>query len=409
MYKTLFWILFLTALVLGAYLYVEKYGPGYVLVTHGSYKIETTLAFGIIAVVVASVLIRFLYRLLMGVWHIPRAVKKQSQGRRFDKSRKLLTQGLVDLAEGRYDQAETRLVKMVNYSESPLLHYLAAARAAQLQGRYEERDRYLKAAHEARPDAEVAIGVTQAELQLAHQQTEESLATLTHLRGIAPRHDHILRLLARVYLELEDWTSLIEILPDVRKKKLLSEHLLKTMETKTYQGVLDAAKGDQQALEKAWSKIPKTAHTDANLVVHYTNLSNQVASQNSNIEQLIVKSLVHHWDDRLIDAYGLFEANNANAQLKQAEKWLDDYGQNEYLLLALGRICIRAKLWGKAQSYLEASIGVKAMPANCLVLAELMSDHLDQKGKASEYYKKGLQLSLTQQVSASKSTPMVPA
>jgi HemY protein len=409
MYKTLFWILFLTALVLGAYLYVEKFGPGYVLVTHGNYKIETTLAFGIIAVVVASMLIRLLYRLLMGVWHIPRAVKKQSQGRRFDKSRKLLTQGLVDLAEGRYDQAETRLVKMVDYSESPLLHYLAAARAAQLQGRYEERDKYLKAAHEARPDAEVAIGVTQAELQLAHQQTEESLATLTHLRSIAPRHDHVLRLLARVYLELEDWTSLIEILPEIRKKKLLSEHLLKTMETKTYQGVLDAASGNQQALEKAWSKIPKTAHTDANLVVHYVNLSNQVASQNNNTEQLIVKSLVHQWDDRLIDAYGLFEANNANAQLKQAEKWLDDYGQNEYLLLALGRICIRAKLWGKAQSYLEASIGVRAMPANCLVLAELMSDHLDQKGKASEYYKKGLQLSLTQQVSASNSTRMVPA
>ena len=409
MFRILFWILFITALGLGAYLFVLEKGAGYVLVKYGDYSIETTLAFGIIVVAVAAVLIRYIFKFLMGVWHIPRAVKNQSQGRRFNKSRKLLTQGLVDLAEGRYDQAETRLVKMVDYSESPLLHYLAAARAAQLQGRYEERDRYLKAAHEARPDAEVAIGVTQAELQLAHQQTEESLATLTHLRSIAPRHDHVLRLLARVYLELEDWTSLIEILPEIRKKKLLSEHLLKTMETKTYQGVLDAASGNQQALEKAWSKIPKTAHTDANLVVHYVNLSNQVASQNNNTEQLIVKSLVHHWDDRLIDAYGLFEANNANAQLKQAEKWLNDYGQNEYLLLALGRICIRAKLWGKAQSYLEASIGARAMPANCLVLAELMSNHLDQKSKASEYYKKGLQLSLRQQVSASNSTGMVTA
>jgi HemY protein len=379
-----------------------------VLVKYGDYSIETTLAFGIIAVAVTTVLIHFLFKMLMGVWHIPRAVKRQSQGRRFDKSRKLLTQGLIDLAEGRYDQAETSLVKMVDYSESPLLHYLAAARAAQLQGRYEQRDRYLKAAHEAQPEAEVAIGVTQAELQLAHQQTEESLATLTHLRGIAPRHDHVLRLLARVYLELEDWSSLIEILPEVRKKKLLSEFLLKTMETKTYQGFLAAAEGNQQALEKAWNKIPKTAITDADLIVYYLNLNNQAASSSSNIEQLIIKSLAQNWDDRLIDAYGQFQASDANAQLKQAEKWLNDYAKNEYLLLALGRICIRARLWGKAQSYLEASIGVKPMPATCLVLAELMSDHLQQKEKATDYYQKGLRLRLTEQkgIAANSLTPV---
>ena len=91
----------------------------------------------------------------------------------------------------------------------------------------------------------------------------------------------------------------------------------------------------------------------------------------------------------------------------KAEKWLDDYGKNEYLLLALGRICIRAKLWGKAQSYLEASIGVRATPANCLVLAELLSDHLQQKEKASEYYQKGLRLSLSEPASISGS--LIPA
>jgi HemY protein len=408
MFKLLFWLLFLTALVLGAILFVQN-DPGFILVNYGGYSIETTLAFGIVAVAVATVLIHFLFKLLMGVWHIPRAVKKQSQGRRFDKSRKLLTQGLIDLAEGRYDQAENNLVKMVDYSESPLLHYLAAARAAQLQGRYEQRDKYLKAAHESRPEAEVAIGVTQAELQLAHQQTEESLATLTHLRSIAPRHDHVLRLLARVYLELEDWSSLIEILADVRKKKLLSDHLVKTMETRTYQGLLAAADGNQQSLEKAWNKIPKSAHTDADLVVYYINLSNRVASSSANLEQLIIKSLGQKWDDRLIEAYGMFKAKDANAQLKQTEKWLIDYDKNEHLLLALGRICIRARLWGKAQSYLEASIGVRAMPANCLVLAELMSDHLEQKDKASEYYQKGLRLSLTESAAGPTSTSLTAA
>ncbi len=73
---------------------------------------------------------------------------------------------------------------------------------------------------------------------------------------------------------------------------------------------------------------------------------------------------------------------------------MNDYGQNEYLLLALGRICIRARLWGKAQGYLEASIGVQPTPACCLVLAELFQQHLKETDKATQYYQMGLELSL---------------
>ena len=396
MFKLIVGILSLAVVVLAAILFVQK-DPGFVLVKYGDFSVETSLATGIIAVAIAALLIHFIFKVLMGIWHFPGAVKRQSKGRRFDKSRRLLNQGLIDLAEGRFDQAESNLVKLVEYSESPLVHYLAAARAAQLQGKHDERDSYLKAAHEARPEAEMAIGVTQAELQLAHQQLEQSLATLTHLRGIAPRHNHVLRLLARVYFELEDWQSLVELLPDIRKKKLLKESILKNMEGKSYRGFLAAAKGNQQALEKAWAKIPKAAQTDADLILYYIKLSNRASSNSSSVEQLIIKSLDQKWDNRLVEAYGLFKAIDPNEQLRRTEKWLGDYAKDENLLLALGRICIRAKLWGKAQSYLEASIGVNAMAASCLVLAKLLGDQLQENDKASQYYKKGLQLCLSEE------------
>jgi len=395
MVKWLLRILFLIIIALVAMMLVRD-DPGFVLIKYRDYSLETSLAFGIVVLILAMVVIYFAIRFFRGFWRLPNSMKQHSQNRRFGKSRKLLNQGLIDLAEGRFDQAEVNLIKMVEYSESPLLHYLAAARAAQLQGKHDERDSYLKAAHEARPEAEIAIGVTQAELQLAHQQLEQSLATLTHLRGIAPRHNHILRLLARVYFELEDWQSLVELLPDIRKKKLLKESILKTMEAKSFRGFLAAAKNDQQVLEQAWAKIPKAAQTDADLILYYIKLSNHAASKSSSVEQLIIKSLGLKWDDRLVEAYGLFNASEPNEQLKRTEKWLDDYAKNENLLLALGRICVRAKLWGKAQSYLEASIGVKPMAASCLALAQLLGDQLQQKDKASKYYQKGLELCLSE-------------
>ena len=395
MVKWLLRILVLIIIALGAVL-VVKDDPGFVLIKYRDYSLETSLAFGIVVLILVMVLIYFALRFLLGFWRLLGSMKRHSQNRRFGKTRRLLNQGLIDLAEGRFDQAETNLIKLVEYSESPLLHYLAAARAAQLQGKHDQRDSYLKAAHEAKPEAEIAIGVTQAELQLAHQQLEQSLATLTHLRGIAPRHNHVLRLLARVFFELEDWQALVELLPDIRRQKLLKESILKTMEEKSYRGFLSAAKNNQQALEKAWAKIPRIMQTDADLILYYIKLCNRAASNSSSVEQLIIKSLDQKWDDRLVEAYGLFNASDPNEQLKRTEKWLDDYAKNENLLLALGRICVRAKLWGKAQSYLEASIGVKAMAASCLVLAQLLGNQLQQRDEASKYYKKGLELCLSE-------------
>ena len=392
MVKWLLRILILIIIALGAVLLVKD-DPGFVLIKYLDYSVETSLAFGIVALIFAVSVAHYSVKFLRGIWRLPQSMQKHSQNRRFGKSRKLLNQGLIDLAEGRFDQAEINLIKMVEYSESPLLHYLAAARAAQLQGKHDERDGYLKAAHEARPEAEIAIGVTQAELQLAHQQNEQSLATLNHLRGIAPHHDYILMLLARVYTELEDWPSLVELLPEIRKKKMFNESKLREIEYKGYTGYLKQAalKRDKPALEKAWKNIPGYLQSDPKLIIQYVELLNQQEFKIQHAEQIVVKALNQHWDDRLVEIYGLYHATHANEQLKQAEKWLADYDQNEHLLLALGRICIRAKLWGKAQGYLEASIGVNPMPATCLALAELFNDHLQQPDKAAKYYRSGLE------------------
>ncbi len=395
MFKLIMGLLLLIILALGAVLLVKE-DPGFVMVKYADLTIETTLAFAIVAVIAMVVVIHFSWKFLRSIWRLPRSVKRQTENRRFEKSRRLLNQGLIDLAEGRFELAENNLIKLVDYSETPLIHYLVAARAAQLQGKYDERDRYLKAAHEAQPRAEIAIGVTQAELQLAHRQTEQSLATLTHLRSIAPRHDYIAMLLARAYYELEDWQALVDLLPEVRKKKLIAEPRLKQMEAGAYKGMLDKAakKANAEALEKCWNKIPRAQQAEPELLLHYLDLINNNGLKINSAGNLAVKSLDSKWDNRLIDAYGKLKLDDVNAQLKQAEKWLNDYSHNECLLLALGRICMRAQLWGKAQGYLEASIGIKPKPESCLALAELFQQHLKENNKAARYYKQGLELSL---------------
>lgn len=375
---------------------VVQNDPGFVQVKYASYSLETSLAFGIVAVIVIGILLQVLLRLLLAFWRTPRTMKQQAHKRRVEKSRKLLNQGLMDLAEGRFQQSENNLIKLVEFSDNPLLNYLAAARAAQQLGHYDNRDSYLKAAHEAKPEAQVAIAVTQAELQLASKQTESALATLMHLKSVAPRHDYASRLLARVYLKLERWSELCELLPELRKKKLYDEDRLGEMEHLTYRGCLDSAVSSGiEALEKAWSSIPKNYQSDADLVLHYIALRGQEQPDNRVIEQIIIKSVNKHWNANLVEYYGRLKVEDSSAQLATVEKWQNDYGSSHILLTALGRISIRLKLWGKAQSYLEASIGIKPTPECCFELAELIRAELPaETDKACQYYRQGLNLSL---------------
>jgi len=386
--------LLLVVIVVLAVVLVVRDDPGFLMLRYRDYTVETSLAFALAVAILLAAVLYYAVRILRGFLHLPGTMRRQAENRRYGKARQQLTQGLIDLAEGRFEQARNRLVRMVEFSDSPLVHYLSAARAAQLQGKHDARDSYLKAAHEANPEAELAIGVTQAELQLAHQQTEQALATLTHLHGIAPRHDYVTMLLARAYHELEDWPALVGILPDVRRKKLLREKRIEELERDGYCGLLANAVGSQQEFEKAWSQVPKAAQGDAEILRYYLDVMARRGWHSNAAEQLLLKSLEAHWDDRLIEVYGRYQSRDANAQLERAEKWLDETGHNEQLLLALGRIAMRARLWGKAQGFLEASIGTRATPAACLALAQLLEKHLQQPGKAAEYYQRGLRLSL---------------
>jgi HemY protein len=393
MVKLIIRLLLLIILVLAGVLLVRD-DPGQLMLRYRDYSVETTLAFAVLILVVAVISIHYSIKFLRGLWHLPGAFKNQSQSRRYGKARRQLTQGLIDLAEGRFEQAENNLVRLVDFSENSLVHYLAAARAAQLQGKHDARDNYLKAAHEANPDAGLAIGVTQAELQLAHRQIEQALATLTHLHTVSPKHDYVTMLLARVYHELQDWRALVELLPDVRRKKLLKSSRLREMELDGYRGVLKLAANNQQDTETAWGKIPKDLQTDGKLLGYYLGLFAEKRWYGGAAEQSLLKALDHQWDDELIEVYGRFQARDATTQLTRVEKWLDDYGHNEQLLLALGRISARARLWGKAQGYFEASIGARATPAACLELAELFDQQLQQPENAVKYYQQGLKLSL---------------
>ena len=128
--------------------------------------------------------------------------------------------GLALLIEERWSKAERLLLKGVDQSVEPLMNYLGAAKAAHEQGAFERRDKHIKKAYQVAPQADLAIGITQAELQIAQDQLESAMATLTRLRQLAPRHPRVLKMLEKVYVRFAEWKNLHNLyLPDLQLKQ----------------------------------------------------------------------------------------------------------------------------------------------------------------------------------------------
>lgn len=156
---------------------------GYVLIGIEQWSIETSLVV-LMGLIVLFFALYLSFRLLGWSFRLPKQIKKRVATNKLNISQQALIKGLVDSAEGNWESAEDILIKHASHSGAPLIHYLTAARAAQSRGAFDKRDEYLQFAAEHGNNSEIAVGLTQAELNLSGQQYTEALETLTRLHSI---------------------------------------------------------------------------------------------------------------------------------------------------------------------------------------------------------------------------------
>ncbi len=328
--------------------------PGYVLIVAPPWSVETSLAVfvGLLGAVVIAAWLA--WQLLHALWLTPREVSRWRSTRRRRQGRESLHAGLVSLAEGNWEKAEKQLLAALHDGDQPLLNYLAAAVCAQQQGQNDKRDDYLARAHAALPEARLAIGVVQAELQYATRQYERARATLTDLRVQDPKNPHVLNRLARLYRALRDWESLANLIPDLRRRKALPEPEVDALELEVHRELLrlsiPAAAAD--VLQRAWNAVPKALRHDPGIIAPYAR---QLIRQNQMDagESLLASAIEREWNGELVRLYGTVRAANPAAQLETAEAWLQLHGEDPDLLLTLGRLALAARQPAKARPWLE--------------------------------------------------------
>ena len=379
--------------------WLTKYNdPGYVLMGFGHWSLETSLVVFAVAQVIVFFILYIFFRLIGVLLRLPGKLKIKGKNIKFNRSQEALISGLVDSAEGNWEKAEKILIKHASNSGAPLLHYLTAARAAQSRGAIEKRDEYLRKATEQSGETDIAVGLTQAELHLSSNQFDQALETLTKLQSIDSGHASVLKLLHQTYQHIGDWESIRKLIPSLHQNKILMEAEVKLLESETFSSLLKQAAETENAdkIQEVWSSMPEHIQSVQGIYTIYFAAMIE-ANSGKKVEEDIVKAIMKNWDETLLVLYANVHTDDYLKQLQTAEQWLSIHSGSAVLLRILGKISIKCQQMEKAEQYLTKSVGIDPTVAAYQLLGDVLIEKGDT-GKASESYRKGLELASSEVV-----------
>ncbi len=372
---------------------------GYVLLSYKNITIETSLWIGLVLLLGLVIIAYMSIWLLIRILGSRAMVQRWRRNFRHKRSVSKTTSGLIDLVEGNWKHAQKKLSQAAPQSDTPLINYLSAARAAAANNDPNGSELFLKKAHESTPGAELAIGITKAEIEIQQEHFEQARATLVVLRQSHPKHKHIAQLLQQVYIALEDWEALQELTPLLRKLRVASDARLDDLEKQAVLKALERAAEQQpdqdqfdcaNHLHRVWLRVPARIRQFEEVTGLYVQNMQRLGDL-VRAEVALRETLDNRWSDKLAVDYGLLSAENPQAQIKSAERWLKKHSDSAELKLTLGRLSLRNQLWGKAREFFMGSLALRETPEAHAELGRLLK-HMGEQEAYQAHVQKGFEV-----------------
>jgi HemY protein len=383
--RVLMWVLGLFALAAGLVV-AARYNTGYALVVFPPYRIELSLNLLVILILLAAIAAYLVVRLLAGALALPGRVRRFRADRRRARELASLLIALREWIAGRYARAE-KAASAVTLPEYSGLAAVIAAKAAHALRAFERRDAHLARAREAEGADETARVVTEAEFLLESQQPREALDAI---RGLGKRrHTAALRLEMQAQQLMRNWDAVLPLIDELAKRGVYDAAHAERLRRRA--SAENLRRKDARSLADMWRRMPEAMRVDPQIAAAAAR-SFIASGDPATAQRVLEASLEQNWDPALVALYGECEGD-ALRQIERAEQWLSRQARDAALLLTLGRLCARQSLWGKALSYVEASIAVDPGYA-----AHLEAARLHERGgnidAANRHYRESLVLAV---------------
>jgi HemY protein len=380
--RGLMWVLAVFALAVGLSL-AARLNTGYAILAVPPYRVELSLNFAILLGLAGFALGYVLLRLVVHTLRLPLHVRAFRARRRGEKGQAAMLAALRALFEGRYARAEKSAGEAYELGQAPALSALIAARAAGEMRQLERRDQWLARAENHDTDARQARLAVQASLLLDDRRYDEALEVLRELSESGPKRIATQRMLMKVHQRLGHWDEVRRLATALGKRGALAEVASTQLRITAQIEALRQQAGDAPGLAVCWQRtedrlVPRVARIAAQLFVALGDCRRA--------HEIVEAALEAEWSEDLILLYGECLGADVLTQIERAENWLKSRPRDRALLLTLGRLCLQQELWGKAQSYLEASLSEEPGRGAHVALAQLF-DRIGRPEEANRHYR----------------------
>jgi HemY protein len=388
--RTLIWIVGIVVLAV-ALTYAARQNAGYVLLVLPPWRVEVSLNFLVVALIAAFAAAYAIVRFIAATARLPLEVRQYRLARRKEKAQAALVEALEEYFAGRYARAEQAAAASLELGEHPELSAVLAARAAHELRAFERRDAFLARAVASAPGSEAARLVTTAELLLDERRHQEALEVLKRLPR---RHTAALRLELKAQQQAKNWEQVIELNDALRKRNVFDAPQAEQVRRTALAENLKRKSLDSRALEEAWDRVPAGDRRDRRVATAAAQCFIALGGCDK-AHRIIEDALEAEWDSDLVNLYAECEGGDVVKRIERAETWLKQHPHDPALLLTLGRLCADRGLWGKAQSYLDASLAIEPTYSAHLAAARLQK-RLGNAESAAGHYRASLDLALAQ-------------
>lgn len=395
--RLLLWVLVLFAVAV-AVVVVGRVETGYALFVYPPYRVEVSMVFFAAVVVIAFGLGYGALRLVSQAVALPAYVRAVRERRRREQAQTALAASLQAYYEGRYSRAEKEARVAFESGPTPGLAALLAARAAHQMRDFEGRERWLQRAEAAGESLQGARLVTQAELALDERDFIGARNALRSLHGAGPRHIATLRMLLRAERGARAWDEVLRLASQLAKRDAIAPAMAHEYKIQAIVELLERDAGDAPALARRWHALSSREQSEPRIAMATAKLATAL-EEAALAREAIEIALAAEWIPALAALYGELPAQlspaarsaEALTRIERAERWLLEHERDAQLLTALGRLCAQAELWGKARSFLEASVSFEETRGGHLELAQL-AERLGQPADAQRHYRRAAEL-----------------
>ncbi|WP_107878795.1 heme biosynthesis HemY N-terminal domain-containing protein [Neisseria animaloris] len=391
--RGLIWIIVLFAVAVGLAIAAGSYsGNVYVVVEQTMLRINLhAFILGLIAFVVVLYL---LVRLIAGILNVPGRMQRFGVARKGRQAATALNNAGLAFFEGKFQKAEQEAAKVLANKEAGdnrTLALMLGAHAADQMDDTALRDRYLQDIESLPAKQQLSRYLLLAESALTRRDYPAAENHLAAAAQINPSLTRLVRLQLRYAFDKGNALEVLDKADKLVKAGAISDYEAEQYQNWAYHRLLALA-SDHNGLKVCLKRIPehlKTGELCIAIAEKYERLGLY-----GHAVKWVEKYYPHTQQAELLETFvqsvRFLNDKEQRKAIDLADGWLQAHPNNAKLLMYLGELAYGKQLWGKAQTYLEASLAIDPSMSARLALAKVF-DETEQPEKAEQQRKLALE------------------